>query len=71
MNGPIVWVTVDESRGLALVTGKHHDSLVTAVAPDSKWSRAGRGWVITLEQATDLACLCDHERVPYRERAAT
>lgn len=68
MSGPIVWVTRNDATGIALVTGKGHDALVHEVAPDAKWSRGGKGWVLTLQQVADLACLCDVEHVIYRER---
>jgi hypothetical protein len=65
-----IWATVDEARGLALITGRGTDALVRDVAPDARWSRSGNGWVITVSQLSDLACLCDVEHVPYREKVA-
>ncbi|WP_405071567.1 hypothetical protein OG558_19715 [Kribbella sp. NBC_01510] len=64
----IVWVLRNEKTGLALVTGQGHDELVFEVAPQAKWSRAGRGWVISLQQAADLCTLCETQHAIYRER---
>ncbi|WP_427895006.1 hypothetical protein ACQHIV_15840 [Kribbella sp. GL6] len=68
MSRAIVWVLRNEEARLALVTGKGHDALVHEIAPQAKWSRAGRGWVINLQQAADLCCLCEIEGAIYRER---
>lgn len=65
----VIWATVDKSAGVALITGRNHDEYVRQIAPQSRWSRSGKGWVITLAQLRDLACLCTEERVIYRERA--
>lgn len=66
MSRAVVWVTLSGDK--ALVTGKGHDELVFQVAPHAKWSRAGKGWVVTLEQVADLCSLCEVERAVYRER---
>lgn len=68
MTRPIVWATVDRTAGVALITGKGHDVLVHEVAPRSRWSRAGRGWVVTLSELSDLACLCEERGAIYREK---
>jgi hypothetical protein len=64
----IVWATIDQQRGVALITGIDCDRYVLEIAPKAPWSRSGHGWVLTLAQVADLACLCDVERVPFRER---
>ena len=68
MSRAIVWATVDRARGIAVITGQNHDELVHEVAPQAKWSRPGRGWILTLAQVSDLACLCDIEHAVFRER---
>lgn len=71
MRSPIfVWATVDQERELALITGRNHDDLVHQIAPNAPWSRAGRGWVLSLPELGDLACLCQEEHVIFRERVA-
>lgn len=70
MSRAIVWATVDEAAGLALITGKGHDDLVHQIAPNAPWSRSGRGWVLSLPELGDLCCLCQEEHVIFRERAA-
>jgi hypothetical protein len=64
----IVSVTVDREHGIALVRGKMHDPLVLEVAPGSKWSKAGGGWVLTLREVADLHSLCWALGAIYRER---
>jgi hypothetical protein len=64
----IVWVLRDEARGICLVTGKGHDELVREIAPLARWSRSGRGWVISLSEAADLACVADISHAICRER---
>lgn len=66
----IIWAKVDISNSIALITGKSTEGVVFEVAPQARWSRSGRGWVVTLDQLADIATICDHRRIPYRERAA-
>lgn len=68
MSRAIVWATVDLAAGRALITGKGHDALVQEIAPRAPWSRQGRGWVLSLPELGDLACLCEEEHAIYRER---
>lgn len=64
----VVWATIDRTHGIALITGKGHDALVTEVAPQSKWSKSGRGWIISLQELSDLCSLCVVTGAVYRER---
>ena len=66
----IVWATVDEAAGIAVITGRNHDELVFQIAPRAPWSRSGRGWILSLPELGDLCCLCQEEHVLYRERVA-
>lgn len=68
MSRAIVWATVDQTAGVALITGKGHDELVHQIAPRAPWSRTGKGWIVSLPELGDLACLCEEEHAIYRER---
>lgn len=66
----ICWVTIDRKRGLALVTGKWHDLLVEQVVPDyrTRWTNAGHGYILSMAEVADLACVADIYFAIYRER---
>lgn len=64
----IVWATLDRANGIALITGRNHDPLVLEVAPQSKWSKSGGGWILTMQQVADLCSLCAVQGAVYRER---
>jgi hypothetical protein len=73
VSGPqtVVWTTLDQDAGLALVTGR--GDLVglldyAGLRGVARWSRSGRGHVIPLDRVADLACAADWLSVPYRER---
>ncbi|HZX05678.1 hypothetical protein [Kribbella sp.] len=65
----VIWATVDEAAGRAVITGQNHDALVAEIAPRAPWSRAGRGWVLSLVELGDLCCLAQETGAIYRERA--
>lgn len=64
----IVWATVDEVVGIAVITGQNHDALVHEIAPAAPWSSAGRGWIVSLPELGDLCCLCQEQGAIFRER---
>lgn len=64
----VVWATVDEAAGKAVITGRNHDDLVFEIAPKAPWSRAGRGWLVSLPELGDLCCLCQERGAIFRER---
>ena len=67
----IVWITVNNDAGIALITGRNHDGIVYEIAPKATWSKSGKGWVITLAEAVDLHSLAWSRGIVCWERQAT
>ncbi|MQA79525.1 MAG: hypothetical protein GEV10_13790 [Streptosporangiales bacterium] len=70
-----VWITVDESRGLALVTGRGVKRILQTefLLTDrmAKWSPYARGWVIPAVKVPDLVAACEYWSVPVKVRQVT
>jgi hypothetical protein len=55
VTAPALIITLDESRGVALVKGRAAEEALFRVAPETfQWSESGRGWVVALNVADDL-----------------
>jgi hypothetical protein len=68
--GPWLYVTVDQAAGVALLRGDGANqcarlfsgSYPGAEHRPSKWSYAGRGWVIPARLVADVVAYCEHRR---------
>lgn len=63
------WIYEDHARGLALIRGRSVDPLLDVVLDArnrARWSLVGKGWVMPIAVAADIAAAAEVEGVPYR-----
>jgi hypothetical protein len=69
-SGPptLVWATVDQEMGRALLTGRNVGAMLKSAGIHASWSFTWRGWMVNIADLSDIATWCDVQRIPYRER---
>lgn len=67
-----LWIYEDHPLGIALVRGKNIKSVLetAGVLEVARWSHAGKGFVLPLEQVPDVVAAAEHIGVPYRFKTA-
>jgi hypothetical protein len=73
---PLLVVTTDERRGVALVRGPSARRVTGLLAAEQRqWSPSGRGWVVPIDVVPDLRCYGEVFRelvvVSQRKQAAS
>lgn len=64
-----IWVTPDQSRGVALVKGRRAVDLIRAAEiPESYWSHKGGGVVVPLSRVPDVHAAGQHLGIVVRDR---